>query len=196
MISILILTHNRPKLFKRCLLSVLNNLPNNVRIIVNNDTKDIQEINHSQVHYYYYKNNNLSKIYEFLLNKSPYNKVMFLEDDDYVVDQFWKHIDTSYDMHYMNYVPVDKRDLKLGKEFQIETENNLFQLSQIIFKKDYITKFPDGNNIYNDWKLFQDVLKSSKNIKIIKTPMFIQTTDGKNNISFKEFNNDKRFNQC
>ena len=45
MLSILILTHNRPQLFKRALTSVLNNLPDyEIEILVNNDSQDIEEI--------------------------------------------------------------------------------------------------------------------------------------------------------
>jgi glycosyltransferase involved in cell wall biosynthesis len=56
-LSILILTHNRPILFKRCINSVLNNLPNfDIEILVNNDSKDITEIYHDNVNiFYYYK---------------------------------------------------------------------------------------------------------------------------------------------
>ena len=44
-LSILILTHNRPLLFERCINSVLRNLPNyEIEILVNNDTNDIKEI--------------------------------------------------------------------------------------------------------------------------------------------------------
>ena len=196
MLSILILTHNRPKLFKRCLNSVLNNLPKYVEIIVNNDSNDIIEIDHLQVTYHYYKSNNLSNVYKFLLDKSNNDMIMYLEDDDYLVKTFWKNFTRYFrkdiDLYYMNYIPVANSDLKIGKEFKIEKENNLFQLSQIIFNKNNVSSFPDDNNIYNDWKLFQQV-KTNK-IQLIKVPMFVQTTDGHDNISFKEFNNDKRFN--
>ena len=54
-LSILILTHNRPDLFQRCLHSVLSQLDDrtDVEIIVNNDSNDIREINDSRVTYYY-----------------------------------------------------------------------------------------------------------------------------------------------
>lgn len=42
-LSILILTHKRPELFQRCLESALHMLPENVEIIVNNDSNDIQK---------------------------------------------------------------------------------------------------------------------------------------------------------
>ena len=54
-LSILILTHNRPLLFERCINSVLNNLPNyDIEILVNNDSNDITEIHNDKVNIYYY----------------------------------------------------------------------------------------------------------------------------------------------
>jgi hypothetical protein len=43
--------------------------------------------------------------------------------------------------------------------------------------------------------MFQEVLKESKTQTLIKTPVFIQTDDGKDNISYKEYNKDERFNK-
>lgn len=198
-ISVLILTHNRPKLFKRCLYSVLNNIPKNVDILVNNDSNDIEEIVHPQIKYFYKKSENLSTLYKYLFNKTLSEYVYFLEDDDYIIDNFWDILsnissNVKYDLYYMNF----RRDIDtiLSKnmlQFKQEKENNKFQLSQILFKKDKCSDFPDGNYLDNDWKLYQNVLKNSKTTKIIKIPMFIQTTDGKDNISFKEFNSDQRF---
>jgi len=191
-LSILILTHNRPKLFKRCLESTLFNIPPDVEIIVNNDSHDITEIKHKQVRYYYNNNYDLSKIYESLYLKAKYKKIMFLEDDDYLLPLFYKKIDLKYDLNYINFIPVDMKDLLLSK-FKIETHNKLFQLSQIIINKELIDHIPLGNHLDNDWKLFQQVLKKCKTINIIKTPLFVQTVDGKDNISFKEYNKDERF---
>ena len=48
-LSILILTHNRPKLFKRCIKSVIKNLPDfDIEILVNNDSNDIEEVYRAQ----------------------------------------------------------------------------------------------------------------------------------------------------
>ena len=45
-LSVLIPTHNRPKLFTRCLTSVLDTLDGlEFEVIVNNDSNDITEIN-------------------------------------------------------------------------------------------------------------------------------------------------------
>ena len=51
-LSIIILTHNRPKLFKRCLNSVINLKLKNYEIIINNDTDDIGKISRENIHYF------------------------------------------------------------------------------------------------------------------------------------------------
>jgi hypothetical protein len=65
-------------------------------------------------------------------------------------------------------------------------------ISQIIFKKSLlpINTFPTGNNIHNDWILFN---KLNGSIKCNKKMLWVQTTDGSDNISFEEFNKDVRF---
>jgi len=181
-ISILILTHNRPELFKRCIYSVINILPPGAEILVNNDSNDITEIKHEQIKYFYYKNNDLSNVYKMLFNKSSKSNVFFLEDDDILNEHFFEYINLDYDINYINYVPANFCDFKL--DFRVETENDLFQLSQIIFKKKLVTKFPEGNYKDNDWYLFQNVLSNASSINVIKKRLFRQTMDGNDNISF------------
>jgi len=185
-LTILILTHNRPKLFERCLNSVLKNIPEYVEVIVNNDSNDIIEIPHSQVKYYYYQNDNIGYIYDFLLRKSKTNYIYFLEDDDYILPNFWKTIILKNSIYqyipdggYKQYLKFFKND----KDFK-----RYFQLGQIIFNKNYII-IPKDNNINNDWNIYIQI----KDWEYIKKPIYRQTTDGKDNISFKEFNNDRRF---
>lgn len=194
MVSILILTHNRPKLFERCLKSILNNIPDTVEVIVNNDSNDISEIKHKQVKYFYKKSNNLSDLYKMLFDYATQEYVYFLEDDDYLIPNFWNIINNlNKDLYYMNFIPSNVSKTVPILKFKMETENNMFQLSQILFKKKCCSNFPEGNYLDNDWKLFQNVLSNCNTIKLIRVPMFVQTTDGKDNISFKEYNNDKRF---
>ena len=181
-LSILILTHNRPKLFTRCLLSVLKDIPKNVEVLVNNDSNDIVEIEHPQVKYFYYKNTDLSEVYKHLFNLSTNDYIYYLEDDDILLKLFYKYINLDYDINYMNYTPATICDFK--KKFKMETTNDIFQLSQIVFKKTLLTEFPTGNYRDNDWHLFQTVLKNSKSNKLIKQRLFRQTTDGNDNISF------------
>lgn len=196
-LSILILTHNRPELFKRCLESVLNILPENVdevEVLVNNDSNDITKIIHNQVKYFNYKDNDLSNIYKFLFNEASGDYIYYLEDDDYLNVHFFKAIDYSYDINFFTFISTDIRDtLKIGSIEEIPIKNTLFQLSQILFKKNLVHNFPQGNHLDNDWKLFQDI-RDKGTIKLIKYFAFTQTTDGKDNISFKKYNKDIRWN--
>lgn len=192
MISVLILTHNRPELFKRCLLSVLKIVPTNVEILVNNDSNDIDEISHPQVKYSYYQNNDLSQVYKYLFDKAIGEYIYFLEDDDYMNKLFFEKIDRQYDINYFYFISSDIKDTyKMLNNFELPSENTLFQLSQILFKKSLVKTFPEGNYLDNDWKLFQHIKNDS--IKLIKYPAFTQTSDAKDNISFEEYNIDERF---
>lgn len=197
-ISFLILTHNRPKLFKRCIESIINqNFEIDIEILVNNDSNDIEEICLPYIKYYYNSSQNLSELYKHLYDKANGKYIYFIEDDDYILPRFSsiinKELHNNYDLFYMNYIPVDLINVKLSK-FEIETKNHMFQLSQILFKKECVKNFPNDNHIHNDWNLFQNIYTNTKNIKLISLPMFKQTCDGKDNISFKEYNKDARFN--
>lgn len=206
-ISILILTHKRPELFNRCLQSVLNNLPEDVEIIVNNDSNDIVEIKNNQVKYFYQKNNNLPLIYNFLIEQSVGKYLYFLEDDDFVVPNFWKIISTKLDGNntlFYNYIPENNykeyinifyKKIPNGIYHKLDFFNIMnikkFQLSQIIFRKEDVVFFPTNNDLDYDFKLLTNL--NNLNIEFCNDPLFIQTTDGKDNISFKEFCTDLRF---
>ena len=190
MISILILTHNRPTLFERAIKSILENLPDYpVEIIVNNDSSDIEEIEGAT--YYYEKHDDLSDTYRFLLDKATQEFVYFLEDDDYITPKFFNKLDFSYDINFLNYRHEDINACieRLKRDFKVEEED--FQLGQILFKKELVSSFPTGNRLDNDWKLFQSLNQDS--INLISDIMWVQTTDGKDNLSFPEYNNDNRF---
>ena len=190
MISILILTHNRPKLFTRAIRSILDNLPEYpVEILVNNDSKDIEEIEGAT--YYYEKHEDLSDTYKFLLDKATQEHVYFLEDDDYITPKFFHKIDFSYNINFLNYRHEDINECidRSKREFAVEEED--FQLGQIMFKKSLVKEFPKGNNLENDWALFQSLDQSS--MKLIKDITWVQTTDGKDNLSFPSLNKDTRF---
>ena len=68
-----------------------------------------------------------------------------------------------------------------------------FQLGQILFKKNKLKKFPEGNNIHNDVELFKQLANAGCSFKYIDKQTWVQTTDGKDNISFPNFNKDERF---
>lgn len=196
-LSILILTHKRPELFKRCLESAINYIPSNVEIIVNNDSKDIIEIQHEQITYYYENFTNLSGVYNFLLEKSNGEYVYYLEDDDYLVRDFYKIVlpYLEYDLIGFNYYPtwntnwILKCTTSMNKEFNINRE--VFQLGQFIFRKKMVElfEFPKDSHIHNDYKLVEFILSICKDKINIPKVLYYQTTDGGDNISFPESTN-------
>jgi len=196
-LSILILTHNRPTLFTRCLTSVLKQLPTDVEIIVNNDSNDITEIVHPQVTYHYNKFDSLCAIYQFLLFQANGEYVYYLEDDDYLVDGFFE-VPLNADMIVGNYCPTYGPN-NLLEYLTIYTDDTLtptqwadklnfrhLQLSQHIFRRDTILdfEFKMDSDVHNDARLALHAAKNSKVIKSIKKTLFYQTTDGGDNISF------------
>lgn len=184
-LSILILTHNRPKLFERCLNSVLKLNLENIEILVNNDSDDISES--SDYTLYRVKSQNLSEIYFNLFKNAKGKYIYFLEDDDYLLEGFKDFynevLENNSDFGIAKYLKHNLKPMKFNKED--------FQLSQVIFKKSKITKFPFDNNIENDYKLY--INNKNDNTLVSNKVIFKQTTDGKDNISFKCFNKDKRF---
>ena len=184
-LSILILTHNRPKLFERCLNSVLKQNLKDIEILVNNDSDDISES--SDYTLYKVKSQNLSEIYFNLFKKAKGKYIYFLEDDDYLLEGFKDFynevLNSDYDFGIAKYLKHNLKPMKFNKED--------FQLSQVIFKKSKITKFPFDNNIENDYKLY--INNKNDNTLVSNKVIFKQTTDGKDNISFKCFNKDYRF---
>lgn len=196
-LSILIPTHNRPILFKRSIEKLLKILPHNVEIIINNDSNDIVEINHPNIKYFYNIFENLGLMYEFLFSESNGTYIYYLEDDDYILNYFFQVLDLINNQHIdifiMNYIKHDSSNI--GQLLNIDTLNtdNDFQLSQILFKKLICSQINLNNNLDNDWKLYQHIIQQTNNIKIIQKPMFKQTVDGKDNISFIHLNKDNRW---
>lgn len=197
-LSILIPTHNRPRLFERCIRSVIENCPNDVEVIVNNDSNDINEIKNNNIKYYY-KKLQLTDIYKFLVQKAHGDFVYFLEDDDYLSPNFYDKIKdflkSENSLIIGKYYSCDKsekirtdilRIQHLKKEFNIEDE--MFQLGQVIFKRSIFKDFSwfEDNDIHNDYKMTKYFLQKYKYTKLNKI-FFIQTDDGKDNISFSEY---------
>ena len=206
MLSILILTHNRPQLFKRALTSVLNNLPDyEIEILVNNDSQDIEEIYSDDVHieYSYFTDADLSLVYKHLFDRAIGDYVFFLEDDDYINKNFFEDIDFVSDVYYLEYTsnplmtelgPVChyKRMTTANKQAKKETvissflqkyDDRDFQLSQLVFRKSIVGSWPTGNDIENDKRLFESFYNGT--IKCMSGHRWVQTTDGNDNISFE-----------
>lgn len=198
-LSILILTHNRPELFKRCLESVLSQITPDVEVIVNNDSCDIEEIVHPQVTYYYYKPASLCEIYKFLLIMAHGKYVYYLEDDDYLNKDFLT-VELTADLIVGNYCPMYSPSnimniMSMYKEQSIAPDvflSNLniehLQLSQHIFKRHTIHDFDFqmDNNIHNDIRLVIHAARKSDTVKTTSKVLYYQTIDGGDNISFPD----------
>lgn len=201
-LSILILTHQRPRLFSRCLKSVLGQVTEDVEILVNNDSRDIIEINHPQVQYFYESFDNLSAIYKYLLDRSKGEWVYYLEDDDYLHPLFLK-IPLTSDLIVGNYYPTYQTDRVLkcmcmyqNEQVQFEqflSKIDLFnlQLSQHIFRRSTIYNFDflNDNNVHNDIRLVLYSAQRSRQIQLLKDVFYFQTIDGGDNISFPRADN-------
>lgn len=197
-LSILIPTHNRPNLFTRCLASVLSQAQNNIEIIVNNDTNDITEIDHARVAYHYNQYDSLCEIYKFLLEQAIGEYVYFLEDDDYLIDNFFSKIHLDSDLFVGNYMPmfntpdklicstIYKSALLSPEDFLKNLNEEHLQLSQHIFKRSSIIdfEFPCDSHINNDIKLVKHALGNCNIVRTTSNILFCQTIDGGDNISF------------
>jgi len=196
-LSILILTHNRPKLFKRCLESVLTQITPEVEVLVNNDSCDIEEIVHSQVQYFYNKFDSLCEIYQFLLSKAQGTYVYYLEDDDYLVTDFLEQT-LDADLIVGNYCPKYATEDMLtfmtmynnnrvtSAEFLSNLNTEHLQLSQHIYKREHIVdfNFPNDSNVHNDIKLTIHAANKARAIRTVNKVFYFQTIDGGDNISF------------
>lgn len=207
-ISVLILSHNRPQLFKRCLESViLANMYHNVdlEVIVNNDTNDIVELNGEFIQYQYEKSDNLSDIYKSLFDRAKGEYIYYLEDDDVMGVRFFETLSQfDEDIFYFNYSPykwsmdfvrffgyAGKNFVNKG-HFLKEYDDHNFQFGQICFRKDSldVNDFPDDNCLQNDFKIFQRLKGTFRSINKI---LYSQTIDGGDNISFRLLNRDRRW---
>lgn len=213
-LSICILSHNRPELFTRAIESVLTATRDfEIEILVNNDTKDITEKLSDDINivYTYLVSEDLSEIYKHLYTSARGEYIYYLEDDDYINIHMFSYLDFNYDINYMLYTSkphISEGGISLAVKRQhlnkhLINESNYckfiskydptyFQLGQICFRKNIVGKFPTGNDINNDFNLFQQFNKGSS-IKYINRQLWTQTTDGGDNISFDDLNIDRRF---
>jgi hypothetical protein len=193
------LTHKRPKLFQRCLKSALNKIPVGIEVLVLNDSGDIEEVHHDQVQYFYKTFNNLSENYKFLLERATNEFVYYLEDDDYLVDNFYEivydYLDIDSDIIGGNYYPIWNDDwvmkctTTMNKGFTLDPE--VFQLGQFIMRRSKANtfNFPLDSHIHNDRKLVDHILSGIVTKGNIPKVLYYQTIDGNDNISFPESRN-------
>ena len=200
MISILILTHNRNKLFERCYNSVItalnySNFSFDVEILVNNDSDDIQEIYGRTTTYSYFKSDTLGEIYKYLFNKSTGDFIFYLEDDDYLVPEFFTYLDLTKDLNFLKYLHADiKETVQNRHNHHLPSKNTTFQLSQLFFRKNMLTEFPKGNSLDNDYVMYQNIMSNKPTVNIINKYCWVQTKDGRDNISDARLNKDTRWN--
>lgn len=201
-LSILIPTHNRPALFRRCIESVLPVLDGQVEVIVNNDSADIDPIEHPNIKYNYEQFGHLSMVYQSLLEQATGEFVYFLEDDDYLTCNIAEQIDSACDIIVGNYYPMYDTPNKLvypliykdgtstAEEFLSSLNEEHLQLSQHIYRRSVVDDFafPSDSNIHNDILLTKHAAMKSKIIKTTSRIFYRQTIDGGDNISFAETN--------
>lgn len=212
-LSILILSHNRPDLFKYCIESALMAARGiECEILVNNDTNDITKVYDEQipVEYSTYSSDALTDIYHYLYDKSQGEFVCYLEDDDYYLRHMFSDVSFKHDMYITEYIsePLIReigicnatRRLFVNRKHMHASPSNFFsvmddrdfQLGQMIFRKCDVD-FPADDNIRNDIILTRRVAEKMSTIKYLKGYRWVQTTNGQDNISFPELNIDERF---
>lgn len=173
-LSFLVLTHKRPEQFKRCIESILQyQFPFDIEILVNNDSNDIEEIQHPLISYFYFSSPDLSELYKFLYNKASGEYVFYLEDDDILLDGFYRHFSENIDKANLHFCLFDTSlrilKLKIIESFlrwRKDQSSPLqdFQLSQMLFKKIPNLEFPSGNDVTNDKALFYNVYRHYNNV--------------------------------
>ena len=203
-LSVLILTHNRPQLFDRCVRSALANIPPDVEIIVNNDSRDIVEVQHPSITYHYNQYSSLCGVYEFLLMQARGEYVYYLEDDDYLTPNLY-NTPLDVDVICGNYVPMYETPdvLAIMNQWRdgvnppsivgpMINEEHL-QLSQYIFRRSVISGFPFAydSHIHNDLRLVRYALDNAERVRTTSRVLYHQTTDGRDNISFPKYANNR-----
>jgi len=151
-------------------------LPVTFEVIVNNDSNDIQEVNNPLCSYYYEQFDDLSKMYEFLYNKSVGEYVYYLEDDDILMNGICCALELlDNDVHIGLYKTESKVMFKQSIADMIDGDYQFeyFQLGQMIFKRKEIN-FPSGNDVMNDEVLLKTLLSGTNNVKQHKSFFFEQ----------------------
>lgn len=178
-LSICILTHLRPVLFKRCLESALKVCPD-AEILVNNDSNDIEPDNRAK---YFYLQQPLNNLYEFLVTQATGTHIWFLEDDD-VALKAPTMLDTMTVHRYINH------ELEIPAP---DINHDEYQLSQCCIPKhllDFSTLETECNCIHNDYHLVKHLP-----YRPMASIIFRQTYNG-DNISFPESPKYRGLSRC
>ena len=122
-LSVCILTHQRPKLFERCLQSVKLVVPE-AEVIVNNDSDDIEP---DQRALYLYNKGSLNSLYQSIFDTSSGSHIWFIEDDDVVLAKPTMHPGC---MTLHRYITSD------NKICMADIDHSDFQLSQAVIPRD------------------------------------------------------------
>ena len=200
-IDVLIPTHNRPRLFQRCLRSVLGIAPSGVKVIVNNDTHDVESAG-CEMHYNRF--NSLTEIYAFLAGQSEAEYIYFLEDDDVLGKGFFNAFSDAEktDLILGGYITTDFPAYTHNPYvFDLDFEN--FQLGQVIFKRQlFLSCLADtwsdrcnGNCIHTDYYIYLQARKRGTATYTGRI-FYRQTADGRDNLSFPEFTDLSKCKNC
>lgn len=163
------LTHQRPKLFERCLASIKRVAPK-AEVIVNCDSDDVVADNRAR---YYFEVGPLNDLYQFVVERASGTHIWFVEDDDVALSV--PRLSDIMTVH--KYIMHDNTIASTG------LDHADFQLSQCCIPKhllDFSCIETECNCIFNDWHLV-------KNVPYIKVPKIIfRQTYNADNISFAE----------
>jgi len=190
-LTIIILTHNRPKGFERLMNSIKSFNLSNIKIIINCDNeftylyakKIVKTLNIKSTIFNHTEE--VNELYRIMYEKTNTKYVWFLEDDDEIL--YIPDIEKmEEDLIIGLYKPIrfDRSHKIIKDNIKIDEDNipEFFQLSQIIFKRNKLglEDFPKEYNNENDEVILKSILKNSKNIKKISKSFFKQGSYGDN----------------
>jgi len=183
-ISVIVPTHNREKMCKRAIASVLAQSFDDYEIIVSNDSEEDYDtvgsyiFQHPKVSYYKRDPEGYDKNYMFLVDKAVGEYILCLEDDDYIINKGIFQIRNDHLKEYQDvnvllmHNALDYKDAlsKKGKSFKdIYTNNEFFELFPSIS-----VEFQFGQ-MFSKAELLKDIIKEEvpKRYGSVNTDAFI-----------------------
>ena len=183
-ISVIIPTHNREKMCKRAIASVLTQTFEDYEIIVSNDSEEEYDsessyfFQHPKVSYYKRDPEGYDKNYMFLVDKAVGEYILCLEDDDYLINNnIFKicknQLDKYQDVNVLlMHNALDYKDAltKKGQSFKdIYTANEFFNIFP-----DISIEFQFGQ-MFSKADLLKDIIKTEvpKRYGSVNTDAFI-----------------------